>query len=108
AQLGVYALDTGTGRAVTFSADERFAYCSTIKALATGVLLRQDSDAQLNQVIHYTAADLVEYSPVTSQHVRTGMTLRAVMTAALEYSDNTAANLLLNQLGGPHQLQDAL
>lgn len=108
AQLGVYALDTGTGRAVTFNADERFAYCSTIKALAVGVLLRQDSDAQLNQVIHYTTADLVEYSPVTSQHVRTGMTLRAVMTAALEYSDNTAANLLLNQLGGSHQLQDAL
>jgi beta-lactamase class A len=108
ARLGVYALDTGTGRAVTFNADERFAYCSTYKALATGVLLKRDTDAQLDQVIHYTAGDLVEYSPITEQHVRTGMTLRAVMTAALDYSDNTAANLLLNQLGGPHQLQNAL
>jgi len=108
ARLGVYALDTGTGRAVTFNADERFAYCSTFKALATGVLLNRDSDAQLNQVIRYTPGDLVEYSPVTGQHVRTGMTLRAIMSAALEYSDNTAANLLLNQLGGPHRLQDAL
>jgi beta-lactamase class A len=108
AQLGVYALDTGTGRAVTFNADERFAYCSTLKALAAGTLLKRDTDAQLNQVIHYTSGDLVDYSPITGPHVRTGMTLRAIMIAALEYSDNTAANLLLAQLGGPHKLQDAL
>jgi beta-lactamase class A len=108
AQLGVYALDTGSGRTVAFNPGERFAFCSTSKALSTGVLLKRDTDAQLDQVINYTASDLVEYSPVTSQHVRTGMTLRAIMTAALEYSDNTAANLLLNQLGGPRQLQNAL
>lgn len=108
AQLGVYALDTGTGRVVAFNAAERFAFCSTSKAVSTGVLLKRDTNAQLEHVIHYTASDLVEYSPVTSQHVRTGMTLRAIMTAALEYSDNTAANLLLNQLGGPGQLQNAL
>jgi beta-lactamase class A len=108
AQLGVYALDTGTGRAATFNADERFAYCSTFKALATGILLKRDTSAQLNQVIHYTAGDLVDYSPVTARRVRTGMTLRAVMAAALDFSDNTAANLLLNQLGGPHGLTEAL
>ncbi|MGD0555788.1 MAG: class A beta-lactamase [Streptosporangiaceae bacterium] len=108
AQLGVYVLDTGTGRTVTYNAGERFAYCSTYKALAVGVLLGRDTSAQLNQIVHYSAGDLVEYSPITAQHVGTGMTLRAIMAAALDYSDNTAANLLLNQLGGPHQLQDAL
>ena len=108
AQLGVYVLDTGTGRTVTYRADTRFAYCSTSKALSTGVLLKRDSSAQLDQVIHYRSGDLVDYSPITSQHVRSGMTLRAVMAAALDYSDNTAANLLLNQLGGPHGLQVAL
>jgi beta-lactamase class A len=108
ARLGVYALDTGTGRAVVYNADERFAYCSTFKALATGILLERDTSAQLSQVIHYTAGDLVEYSPITAQHVSAGMTLRAIMAAALDYSDNTAANLLLNQLGGPHRLQEAL
>ena len=108
ARLGVYALDTGTGDAVAFNADERFAYCSTYKALATGMLLQRDTSAQLGEVVHYTAGDLVEWSPVTSRHVRTGMTLRAVMAAALDYSDNTAANLLLNQLGGPRGLGEAL
>jgi beta-lactamase class A len=106
AKLGVYALDTGTGRAVTYQAGTRFAYCSTFKALAAGILLMRG--APLHHVITYRASDLVEYSPITSQHVSTGMTLEAVMQAALEYSDNTAANLLLAQLGGPHRFQQAL
>jgi beta-lactamase class A len=108
AQLGVYALDTETGRAVTYNADDRFAYCSTYKALATGILLQRDTTAQLGQVLHYTAGDLVEWSPITSRHIGSGMTLRAVMAAALDYSDNTAANLLLSQLGGPRTFQDDL
>jgi beta-lactamase class A len=106
AKLGVYVLDTGTGRAVTYQAGTRFAYCSTYKMLATGVLLMHG--APLNRVITYRPSDLVEYSPITAQHASTGMTLEAVMTAALDYSDNTAANLLLAQLGGPRQLQRAL
>jgi beta-lactamase class A len=108
AQLGVYVLDTGTGRTVTYQADERFAYCSTFKVLAAAILLRRDTDAQLNRVVTYSAADLVDYSPITSQHTGTGMRLRDIIAAALQYSDNTAANLLLDQLGGPHGLQSAL
>src|SRR4051812_14136272 len=34
ARLGVYVLDTGTGRTIVHRADERFAFCSTFKALA--------------------------------------------------------------------------
>lgn len=108
AQLGVYALDTGSGRSVAFQADQRFAFCSTIKALVAGELLRRETDAQLDQTVTYTAADLVDYSPVTSQHVKDGMSLTAVMTAAIEVSDNTALNLMLKQLGGPATMQAAL
>ena len=108
AQLGVYAVDTGTGRTVTFQADQRFAFCSTIKALAAGELLRRETDAQLAQTVTYSASDLVDYSPATSQHVTGGMSLTAVMTAAIEVSDNTALNLMLAQLGGPAALQNAL
>lgn len=108
AQLGVYALDTGTGRTVTFQADQRFAFCSTFKAIAASVLLRRETDQQLSQVITYSKSDLVEYSPVTEQHVATGMELSAVMAAALDISDNTAANLMVNQLGGAASLQAEL
>lgn len=108
AQLGVYALDTGTGRTVAFQADDRFAYCSTYKALAAGVLLQQKTDAQLNQTLTYTSSELIEHSPVTSLHVQGGMPLTAIMAAAIEQSDNTAANLMFSQLGGPAGFQAAM
>jgi beta-lactamase class A len=108
ARLGLYALDTGTGRTVAYRADERFAYASTMKAFSAGVLLRRSTNKQLDHVITYRASDLVDYSPITSKHVGTGMKLRDVIAAALDYSDNTAANLMLNQLGGPRGLQAAL
>ncbi|HTJ70389.1 MAG TPA: class A beta-lactamase [Actinospica sp.] len=108
ANLGLYALDTGSGRTVAFNADERFAFCSTIKAMAASVLLQRETDQQLNQVIKYGKSDLVDYSPVTSLHVGTGMTLTAIMAAAIDVSDNTANNLMLEQLGGPSALQTAL
>jgi beta-lactamase class A len=108
AQLGVYAINTGTGRSVAYQADERFAFCSTIKAFAASVLLQRDTDQQFGKVISYSKSDLVDYSPVTSQHVGTGMTLTAILAAALDISDNTALNLMLNQIGGPAALQSAL
>jgi len=108
ATLGVYAVDTGTGRSVPFNADTRFAYCSTAKTFAAAALLKRDTDAQLKQTVHYTSAELVDYSPVTSQHVATGMTLSAIMTAAIEVSDNTAYNLMLQRIGGPAALQSVL
>jgi beta-lactamase class A len=101
ARLGVYAIDTGTGRTVAYRADERFAYASTFKALAAAAVLGRCSDAELDRVVRYSAEDLVTYSPVTERHVADGMTLRAVAEAAVRYSDNTAGNLLLRRLGGP-------
>lgn len=108
ARLGVYAIDTGTGRTVTHRADERFAHTSTFKALLAGVLLRRLTDADLRRVVRYTEADLLEWAPITSQHVATGMTVDALIAAAVQYSDNTAANLLLEEVGGPKGLQREL
>ena len=108
ARLGVFALDTGDGRTVEYRTDERFAYDSTVKLPASGILLQRDSDAQLSQLITYTAAQLMSYAPITRRHLATGMSLRDIIAAALQYSDNTAFNLILGQLGGPAGLQAAL
>ena len=48
------------------------------------------------------------YSPVTERRVGTRMTLKELCAAAVRYSDNTAANLLLDRLGGPHGLDAIL
>lgn len=102
-RLGVYALDTGTGASVRYRADERFLLCSTGKTLTVAAVLRQ-SESQpdlLDRVIHYGPSDVLAYAPVTSQHVAEGMTVAALCDAAITVSDNTAANLLVEMIGGP-------
>jgi beta-lactamase class A len=108
ARLGVFALDTGTKQTVSYRSDERFAYASTHKALAVGALLEQKSIEDLAQVIIYTRSDLVNYSPITEKRIRTGMTLKDLCDASLRYSDNTAANFILKELGGPSGLKQSL
>ncbi|MEV6633573.1 class A beta-lactamase [Actinoplanes sp. NPDC051470] len=108
ARLGVYAVDTGTGRTVTYQADQRFAYASTFKALAAAAVLDNTTDADLDRIVHYTRADLVDYSPITSLHVDEGMPLGDIASAAITVSDNTAGNLLFRELGGPDGLEREL
>ncbi|AOJ78599.1 PEN family class A beta-lactamase, Bcc-type [Burkholderia ubonensis] len=102
-RLGVYALDTATGRRVQHRADERFPFCSTFKAmLGAAVLARSvEHPGLLQQRVTYAQADLVNSSPVSGRHVDTGMTVAQLCEATAQYSDNAAANLLMKLLGGP-------
>ncbi|MFJ8888824.1 class A beta-lactamase [Streptomyces sp. NPDC102402] len=108
ARLGVYAVSTGSGLSVTYRPDERFAYASTCKALLAGALLDRHTLQQLDRRVRYGSGDLVANSPITEQHVDTGLTLRELCDAAIRYSDNAAANLLFRELGGPRALQSSL
>lgn len=108
ARLGVYALDTETDKSITYRADERFAFASTYKALAAGAMLEEKSMNDLEEIITYTKDDLVTYSPITEKHVDTGLPLKDIAEAAIRYSDNTAGNLLFNELGGPAGFEKAL
>jgi beta-lactamase class A len=107
-RLGVFALDTGTGLALEYKADERFAYASTFKALLAGIVLDGTTDAELDELVRYDETDLLDYAPITEQNVATGMTVRQLADAAVRYSDNTAANLLLDRVGGPAGFDAAL
>ena len=81
--------------------------CSTFKFLAAAAVLHRidQKQDQLNRMVPYTATDLLEYAPVTREHVNEGgMTLSALCAAALDYSDNTAGNLLIKVIGGPAAL----
>ncbi|WP_059012625.1 class A beta-lactamase [Streptomyces specialis] len=108
ARLGVYALDTGTGREVAYQEDERFAFASTFKALLAGAVLQEYGLDGLDEVVTYSSGDLIANSPVTENFTETGMSLRELCAATLWYSDNTAANLLLDALGGPDALEAVL
>lgn len=108
ARLGVYAIDTGTKETVAFREDERFAYTSTSKALAAAVLLKQNPISALEEIRTFTNEDIVTYSPITEEFVNEGMGLGKIAEAAMQYSDNTAGNLLFEELGGPEGFEKAL
>jgi beta-lactamase class A len=102
-RLGVAVLDTGSGRQVLHRAGERFAFCSTFKAmLAAAILARSEKEpGLLERRIRYAKADLVTYSPETEKHVDDGMTVAELCKAAVQLSDNSAGNFLIKALGGP-------
>jgi len=103
ARLGLSVVDTGSGATVDYREGERFPMASTFKGLACGALLQAHplSTGYFDQVIRYTAADIVVNSPETEKHIDTGMTVTALCDAAITQSDNTAGNMLLRLLGGP-------
>ena len=56
----------------------------------------------LDRFVRYDEKQLLAYAPVTREHVKEGgMTLEALCAAAIEQSDDTAGNLLLEAIGGP-------
>ncbi|MEV7083268.1 class A beta-lactamase [Streptomyces sp. NPDC093516] len=105
ARLGVYARNLRTGRTVAYRSDERFPMASVFKTLAAAAVLRDlDRDGEfLARRIRYSQDYVTRsgYSPVTEQHVATGMTVGELCDATIRFSDNTAGNLLLKELGGP-------
>ncbi|ANW21843.1 class A beta-lactamase [Streptomyces clavuligerus] len=104
ARLGVYALETGTGAEVAHRADERFAFCSTFKALAAAAVLHHHPIRHLERRVTWTRADVDSISPVTEDHIATGLTVGQLCDAAIRHSDGTAGNLLMRDLGGPSRL----
>ena len=101
-RIGVALYHPGTGLSYGYRAEERFPFASTFKALlAAAVLQRSEFDPQwLQQVVHYRAEDLLSYAPITRPHLARGMSREALAIASVQHSDNTAANLLLEALGG--------
>lgn len=108
-RVGVAAFDLSTNRRVEYRSDERFIMCSTFKVLAAAAVLKRvdENKEKLDRFVTYGEAQLLSYAPVTRAHVKEGgMTLEALCAAAIDQSDNTAANLLLEAIGGPEKVTE--
>lgn len=106
--LGIYVFDTNTNKSVNYHADKRFPFCSTFKVLLVSAILKQ-SETQpslLQEKLFFTKKEIKEagYSPITQQYINDGMTISELCAAAIMYSDNGAANLLIKKLGGLNQV----
>jgi beta-lactamase class A len=103
-RLGVALFDSETGMQTGHRADERFPMCSTSKLLTAAAILKRIDTGKLayDKRVRFEASDLVTYSPATQERIGgDGMTVLELCEAALTVSDNTAANLLTAELGGP-------
>lgn len=106
-RAGLFARDLKTGREIAWRANERFAMCSTFKlSLAASVLARVDAGReQLDRAVSFGAPDILSYAPAAKAHLDRGtMTVGEMCEAAVVLSDNTCANILLRETGGPAAL----
>lgn len=105
-RLGVTAVDLENRAKISHRGGERFAMCSTFKfLLAAAVAARVDAGKESwDHRISYGKKDLIPWTPVTGkeENLKTGsMSVSALCEAAMTWSDNTAANLLLESMDGP-------
>jgi len=106
-RLGVALVDDTGTQLRSYRGDERFAMCSTFKlALSAAVLERVAAgEISLDDMISFGEEDLLDYAPVAREYVADGeMTVSQMAEAISTLSDNTAANLLLDAIGGPEAM----
>jgi beta-lactamase class A len=110
ARVGLVIRESGSDWSVSHRADERFLMASTFKTLLCGaVLTRVDAgEIDLAEPIAITAADILDYAPVTETMIGSTMAVGDLCHAALDKSDNTATNLLIDRIGGPQSVTDFL
>lgn len=108
AAVGLFAVDLDSGRTLAHRENDPFALCSTFKTYAAARVLQRDQrgELSLDDRRFVDPAKIVANSPVTEAHAGQQMSLRALCEAALQRSDNTAANLLLETIGGPRAITE--
>lgn len=107
-QLGIYGMNTENGKEFKHNADERFAFASTYKAIASGIILNKRTPSELNQKVKINESDIVANSPVTEQYIGQTMSLKDLIKASMLQSDNTANNKIMQALGGVKGLKHEL
>lgn len=106
AKVGFYLHDLQSNEVLEHAADHRFPMNNTFKLFACGALLsRVDAGkTNLSATVDLKDVDLVSWSPSLAELVDSGhldVSLDSLCRMMLSVSDNTAANLVLQEIGGP-------
>ena len=105
-RLGVAFFDPDAQAIVEYRGYERFPLASTFKASLAAFALAEEraGSIDLSQRASWTEEDLIFHTPFTGPRVTEGASLLELARAAQTVSDNLAANILLDRLGGPEAL----
>lgn len=99
-RLGVALHSQDRGPLYAYRGGERFAMCSTFKFALAAMTL--DTSGLRERRLTYGAQDLLSYAPYAKERATLGwMSGLEAARHSVTLSDNTAANLLLAELGGP-------
>lgn len=101
-RIGVSVLDS-TDQQWHYKGNERFPMMSTFKTLACAKML-QDSDRDIldiSTMAPVKSDELIAWSPITTNMVGSSITIENACEATMKTSDNTAANIVLQHIGGP-------
>jgi beta-lactamase class A len=103
---GVAFFNTASKLSLGLNTDRRFGHCSSFKLSLAAMVLALDEAGEIDadRRVKWTKDDLMFVSPFTTRRLEEGATLRELAEFTQKYSDNTAANVLLRELGGPQAL----
>lgn len=113
ARVGFYMHDMHNGNVIAYAENDRFPMNSTFKLLACGALLNRVDNGitNLTESVPLRGVEIVDYSPAIQDHIRAGhieVSFADTCRMMLSVSDNTAANIVLTELGGPEGLTSFL
>lgn len=104
-RLGVALVDDKGNLISSHRGNERFAMCSTFKAPLASALLAAHANGNVDMSTKFQLReeDSVPYMPFFEKHLKEGssVSLSDLAKAAVQTSDNAAANLVLKAIGGP-------
>lgn len=106
AHIGLSVLFTETGDFWHYKGDDRVPMMSTFKTLLCAKLLKDAEDKRLSLNDNKTISKdkIVTYSPVIESLSNQTVSLKDACKATMLTSDNTAANIVLESIGGPSAL----
>ncbi|ENM6581853.1 CARB family carbenicillin-hydrolyzing class A beta-lactamase [Vibrio alginolyticus] len=102
-RIGVSVWDTQADERWDYRGDERFPLMSTFKTPACAKMLSDMDSGKLskNATAKVDERSIVVWSPVMDKLAGQNTRIEHACEAAMLMSDNTAANLVLNEIGGP-------
>ncbi|HDU8599112.1 TPA: CARB family carbenicillin-hydrolyzing class A beta-lactamase [Vibrio alginolyticus] len=102
-RIGVSVWDTQADERWDYRGDERFPLMSTFKTLACAKMLSDMDSGKLskNATAKVDERSIVVWSPVMDKLAGQNTRIEHACEAAMLMSDNTAANLVLNEIAGP-------
>lgn len=100
-KVGVYAFDTNSNKIISHNAKSHFPFQSTCKFVGVSALLaKTNTKVPINREVTIKPNEIIYWHPISGKYINKQVSLKKLAMGAVAYSDNTAINLIIKELGG--------